>query len=171
MLLLKLLQQLVKALNSEGTPLQVAAGLALGAGLGLTPIGCLHNAVVLLLTLLLNVSLAGFALGWTAFVPVGFALDPLFDRLGRLLLEAPALTPFWTAVTNMPVLPWAKLTNTVVLGSLVCWLLAFVPITVGAKWAVATYRARVYERLRRMRVFQLVTASKLYQAYRLFRPE
>ncbi len=32
MLLLKLLQQLIKALNSEGTPGQVAAGIALGLG-------------------------------------------------------------------------------------------------------------------------------------------
>jgi len=35
--LLKLLQSFVKALHSEGTPGQVAAGIAFGSILGLTP--------------------------------------------------------------------------------------------------------------------------------------
>ena len=45
MLLLKLIQSLIKALDSEGTPGQLAAGLALGSILGLTPLWTLHNAV------------------------------------------------------------------------------------------------------------------------------
>jgi len=170
-LFLKLLQQLVKALNSEGTPVQVAAGIALGACLGLTPIGNLHNAVVFLLALLLNVSLAGFSLGWAVFVPAGFALDPLFDAIGRALLSSHALTPLWTRLTNLPVVPYSNFNNSVVLGSFVCWLIAFVPILLLARWLVATYRARVYERLKQWRVFQVIGASKLYQAYRVFRPE
>ena len=44
LILLKLLQSLVKTLHSEGTPLQIAAGVALGAALGLTP---LFNVVLL----------------------------------------------------------------------------------------------------------------------------
>jgi uncharacterized protein (DUF2062 family) len=41
--LLELLQSLVKTLHSDGTPTQIAAGVALGAALGLTPIANLHN--------------------------------------------------------------------------------------------------------------------------------
>jgi len=44
-LLLKLIQSLIKALDSECTPGQLAAGLALGSILGLTPLWNLHNAV------------------------------------------------------------------------------------------------------------------------------
>src|SRR5438876_797478 len=59
MLLLKLLQSLVKALHSEGTPGQVAAGIALGSILGLTPLVNLHNALVFGLIIILNVSFPG----------------------------------------------------------------------------------------------------------------
>ena len=170
-LVLKLVQQLVKALNSEGTPLQVALGIALGACLGLTPIGSLHNAALFLLVLVLNVSLAGFWLGWGVFVPFGFLLDPLFDRIGHALLAADALRPLWTALTNLPVVPFTNFNNTVVLGSFVFWLAALVPILLGAKWAIAKYRATIYERLRRTRAFKAVTASQLYRVYRLFQPE
>jgi uncharacterized protein (TIGR03546 family) len=171
MFFLKLLQSLVKALNSEGTPFQVAAGIAMGACLGLTPIGNLHNVAVVLLAMILNVSLAGFSLGWALFTPVGFILDPLFDRVGHALLGNPSLQPFWTTLTNAPVMPFTNFDNTVVLGSFVCWLIAFVPLLLVWRWAVAKYRVAVYERLRRTKFFEMLSASKLYDVYRLFQPE
>ncbi len=172
MLLLKLIQSLVKALHSEGTPGQVAAGIALGSIIGLTPLLNLHNAVVLALIVLLNVSFPGAMLGWALFVPVGFLLDPLFDSIGRmLLLETPALTPLWTTLYNTPVVPLTNFNNTVVLGSVLFSLAFLYPAFLVSRWGVSRYRATVTERLRRSRVYRAVAASKLYNLYRLFRPE
>lgn len=169
--LAKLIQSLVKALHSEGTPGQLAAGIALGAILGLTPLVSLHNAVVFALIVLLNVSFPGGMLGWALFVPVGFLLDPLFDAIGRmLLLGTPALTPLWTTLYNTPVVPLTNFNNTVVLGSVVFALLFFVPLFFMARWAVTRYRATIGERVRQSRWYRAVTASKLYNAYRLLRP-
>jgi uncharacterized protein (TIGR03546 family) len=171
MLLIKLIQSLVKALNSEGTPGQVAAGIALGAVLGLTPLMNLHNLILFGLAVVLNVSFPGVLLGWAAFVPVGFALDPLFDAIGHaLLVDATGLVPLWTWAYNTPVLALTNFNNTVVLGSLVFWVLAFVPLFFLTRWAVTKYRATVYARLQRTRVFQVVKASKVYNIYTLFRP-
>lgn len=171
LLLLKLLQQLVKTLNSEGTPGQIAAGMALGAVLGLTPLLSLHNLVMLAMIMVFNVSVPGAMLGWAVAVPVGFALDPVFDLIGRkLLLETPALKPLWTTLANTPVVPLTNFNNTIVLGSLVGWMVLAIPIYSLARWGVARYRATVYPRLARSRVFQALTASKLYNVYRLFRP-
>jgi uncharacterized protein (TIGR03546 family) len=172
MLLLKLLQSLVKTLHSEGTPGQVAAGFALGSILGLTPIMNLHNAVVFALIVVLNVSFPAALLGWAVFVPVGFVLDPAFDRLGRaLLLDTPALRPAWTALDNLPLVPLTNFNNTVVLGSLVAALVFWLPLFFATRRGVARYRATVAERIRRSRVYQVLTASKVYSLYRLFKPE
>jgi uncharacterized protein (TIGR03546 family) len=171
MLFLKLIQQLIKTLNSDGTPGQVAAGIALGAALGLTPLLNLHNLVLFALALILNLSLPGFLLGWALFVPLGFLLDPLFDRVGQaLLLSVPPLTPMWTAAYNS----FAALTNfnnSVVLGSFLVWLAAFLPLYVIFRIAVGRYRTQVYERLKKIRMFQAITASKAYNVYRMFRPQ
>lgn len=170
--LLKLLQSLVKTLHSEGTPGQVAAGMALGAALGLTPLMSLHNLLVAALILVLNVSLGGALLGWALFVPLGFMLDPVFDRLGqRLLLETPALTPTWTTWFNTPILPYTNFNNTIVLGSVVIWLALSLPIFFAARYGVARYRATLGERVRRSRFYQAVTASKAYNVYTWFRPD
>jgi uncharacterized protein (TIGR03546 family) len=171
MLLLKFLQSLVKSLNSEGTPGQVAAGIALGAVFGLTPLMNPHNLVLFGLAIVLNVSFPGVLLGWAAFVPLGFALDPVFDVLGRaLLVDVGALRPLWTWAYNTPIVALSNFNNSVVLGSFIVWLLSLVPLFYLMRWLVTKYRATVYARLQRTRVFQLVKASKLYNVYTLFRP-
>jgi len=169
--IVKLVQSLVKALHSEGTPGQLAAGIALGAILGLTPLVSLHNAVVFALIVLLNVSFPGAMLGWAVFIPVGFLLDPAFDWIGHTLLFTPALTPLWTSLYNMPVVPLTDFNNTVTLGSLVFSLLFFVPLYLAAHWGVTRYRATIGERVRQSTWYRTLTASKLYNVYRLFRPE
>ncbi len=172
LLLLKALQSLVRALHSDGTPTQVAAGIALGAALGLTPLLSLHNLVVAALLLITTVSIPGGMLGWVLAVPLGFALDPLFDRVGRwLLLDVPALTPLWTSWYNLPVVPYTNFNNTVVLGSVVGWLVLAGPIFLAARRGVIRYRATLGERVRRSRLYRAVTASRAYNVYRLFRPE
>jgi uncharacterized protein (TIGR03546 family) len=169
--LVKLLQSLVKALHSEGTPGQLAAGIALGSILGLTPLLSLHNAVVFGLIVLLNVSFPGAMLGWAVFIPVGFLLDPWFDGIGHTLLFAPSLTPLWTSLYNTPVVPLTNFNNTVTLGSLVFSVVLFLPLLFTTRWAVTRYRATIGERVRQSQWYRAVTASKLYNVYRLFRPE
>jgi uncharacterized protein (TIGR03546 family) len=168
--LLKLIQSIIKTLHSAGTPGQVAAGMALGSVLGLTPLLNLHNLVIFSLLVLLNVSFGGGMLGWALFVPIGFLLDPLFDKIGLSLLTAPSLRPLWTDWTNTPILPFTNFNNTIVLGSFVSWVALAIPIFFAARYGIARYRATVGERVRQSRFYKAVTASQVYNVYKLFRP-
>jgi uncharacterized protein (TIGR03546 family) len=168
--LLKLLQSIIKTLHSEGTPGQVALGLALGSVLGLTPLMNVHNLIVFSLIVLLNVSFGGAMLGWALFVPIGFLLDPVFDAIGTRLLEAPSLRPLWTSWYNTPLVPYTNFNNSVVLGSVVGWLVLAVPIFFAARYGVARYRATIGERVRQSKFYKALTASQVYNWYRLFRP-
>jgi uncharacterized protein (TIGR03546 family) len=169
--IIELIQSLVKALNSEGTPGQVAAGMALGACLGLTPLFNLHNLLIVGVILFFRVSVPGATLGWMIFTPVGFLLDPLFDRIGlALLVDSAALRDVWGSAYNAPVVALANPTNTIVVGSLVGWLVLSVPIFFAARAAVARYRSTIYERYKDAKLFKAVRASKLYGIYNMFRP-
>ncbi len=170
--ILKLLQSLIRTLHSDGSPGQVAAGVALGACLGLTPIINAHNILIFALLILLNVSLGAGLLGWALFTPIGFLLDPLFDKLGRLLLlETPALTPFWTAWYNTPAIPYTNFNNTVVLGSVVGWMILALPIFFLSRRALIHYRTTIGARVVHSRFYKAVAASRAYNVYRWFRPE
>jgi uncharacterized protein (TIGR03546 family) len=118
----------------------------------------------------LNVSFGGGMLGWALFVPIGFLLDPVFDSIGRSLLQAPSLRGLWTALYNTPLVPYTNFNNTVVLGSVVAWMVLALPIFFAARYGVARYRATVGERVRQSKFYKAVTASQVYNWYRLFRP-
>ena len=170
MLIIQFLRSLVSALNSDGTPGQVGMGMALGLCLGFTPIGSLHNLVIVAIAMLTTVSFPGFMLGWAIAVPLGFLLDPLFDRLGMALLTTDSLAPVFTWVVNTPVVSLTRLNNTIVLGSFVAWFVALVPAYFLFRVLVARYRAHIFARLEQMKFFQALKASKLYNLYEMFRP-
>jgi uncharacterized protein (TIGR03546 family) len=169
--ILKLLQSLFKTLHSEGTPGQVAAGIMLGAGIGLTPLLSAHNLVLFAAIVLLNVSFGGGMLGLALFTPLGFVLDPLFDRVGLALLSAPALRGLWTDWYNIPLVPFTNFNNSVTLGSFVVWLATMVPIFFLARWGIARYRATYGQRVMNSKFMKGLKASKAYNIYTWFRPE
>ena len=169
--ILKIIQSLIKALNSEGTPGQVAMGIAVGSALGLTPLLNLHNLLIVAAIALLNLSVPGAVVGWLLSVPLGFLLDPLFDLIGRwLLVDVLPLLPLWTAIYNTPVIALANLNNSVVLGSLVCWAVLATPVFFLGRYGVGKYREKLYPTLARSKAFRAVRASRLYNFYRLFQP-
>lgn len=172
--ILNVLRSLVKTLHSDGSPGQIAAGIALGAALGLTPIANLHNLLVLLLLAILNVSFASGLLAWMVFVPIGFMFDPIFDRVGHwLLVDATSLRPLrplWTAMDNVPGLALTNFNNTVVLGSVVAWIVLFVPLFFAARIGIVKYRATIGQRVMQSRFYQALQTSKLYNVYLWFRP-
>jgi len=168
--LVKLIQSLIGALHSEGTPGQLALGIALGSIMGLTPLMNIHNAIVFAAIVLLNVSFAGGMLGWALFVPIGFLLDPLFDWIGHQVLMAESLRGVWTSLYNTPIVPLTNFNNTIVLGSLVFSLLLLVPLFFATRWAVARYRVTVGERVRQSKFYRAVMASKVYTVYKMFQP-
>ena len=146
--LLPLIRKLLKTLNSDGTPAQIAAGVAIGAVMGLTPINNLHNLVLFGIALITRVSLSGVFLGWMLFIPAGFALDPLFNGIGeKLLLGTPALAPLWERWYNTPVLALTNFNNTVVLGSFIGWMVLSLPIFFLARVGVDRYRVHLYDRV------------------------
>ena len=167
--ILKSLQSILQTLHSDGSPAQVAAGIALGSALGIMPLMNLQNLLVIAVLLLVNVSFGAGMLGWALATPIGFLLDPAFDALGRTLLEAPGLRGLWTSMANLPVVPYTNFNNSVTLGSLVVWLALVVPIYFGARYGVIRYRATLAERVKNSRWWRAAEATRLYDVYRWFR--
>jgi uncharacterized protein (TIGR03546 family) len=169
--ILKLLQSLFQTLHSEGTPGQVAAGIMLGAGIGLTPLLSAHNLVLFAAIVLLNVSFGGGMLGMALFTPLGFLLDPLFDRVGLMLLSAPGLREMWTAWYNVALLPYTNFNNSVTLGSFVVWLVSAIPLYFAARRGIGHYRATYGERVMNSKFMKALKASKIYNVYAWFVPQ
>lgn len=169
MFTIKLLAKFLSILNKEGSPRAVAAGMALGAIMGLTPFWSLHNLLVLIIVFMtrVNVGAAFFSLGF--FSIIAYLIDPLSNRIGYfLLVQAEGLKSLWTALYNTPFVPWTNFNNTLTLGSLVLSLVLLWPLYLLLLRGVVHYRAKIMPKVMEWKIMKIFTASSLYQWYRRF---
>ena len=170
MVVLKILSKLFKALRSNESPNQLAWGFVLGMIIGLTPFWNLHNLLVIVLIIILNVNAAMAIAAFILFNIIVYAfllvLDPLFHSLGYwLLVDLSSLRPLWIFFSSTPGLAWSNFNNTVVLGSFVVALFLIVPLYFFTKWWVVLYREKIDTRMQQWKIFQILKGSKLVQLY------
>ena len=138
---LSVLKSILETLHGEDDPSHIAAGFALGAALGLVPKANLFAVIFFLLFFFFRVDKGMALLSAALFTPLGYALDPLAHHVGSALLFCRTLRPCWTWLYSLPIVPWTRFNNTVVLGSLVIGLALFFPLYVASKRLVLHYRA------------------------------
>lgn len=163
---LKILSGLIKALQGGGDPRHVAAGLALGAAWGLVPKGNLFSPIFLLLFFFFRVDKAAALASALVFSGVGYLVDAPAHALGLALLTAGGLKPLWTWLYGLPVVPWTKFNNTVVLGNLAIGLILYAPLYAAGKKLVVFYQERWAPIVSRWPLVQAISGLRLVQFYR-----
>ena len=136
----------LKLLNSEQAPHQLSLGFGFAMIVGFTPTVSLHNLVILFLLLILRTNISAFLLGWALFSLLGLLLDPLFHPLGHSLLSQNGLQEFWTGMYNNSFWRIAHFNNTILLGSVLISVLAFMPLFFLSNYLIKLYRVRLQER-------------------------
>ncbi|MFH1283736.1 MAG: TIGR03546 family protein [bacterium] len=166
---LKQLKKFIKVLNSNASPSQIAMGIALGSIIGFMPFLSLLSITLFFIILMLNVNLSAVFLAIALFGIISFPFDPLADKMGYFLLaQIDFLTPFWTSLYNLPIVPFTRFNNTVVLGSFVIGLILLIPVYFVFKKLVVSYRESWREKLKKARFFQVLGLSKIYNWYQKF---
>ncbi len=170
MLVLKFLSKLIMVLRNGASPAQIAGGLTLGMFLGFMPLLNLYSLFIFLLLLLLNVNLSMAIFGFTCFGLFSFLLDSAFHDIGYyLLVDVTALAEFWTILYNIPLFPFTRFNNTVVLGSLIVALILSIPLFLLTRIGVIAYREKLEPKIQRLKIFQVIKGSNLYQLYEKIR--
>ena len=164
-----IIKTIIGILHSEISPNEVAFGAALGAFIGFAPYLTPQNVLIFLLIFLLKVNVGSATLSAGIFAVIAQFLDPVFDKIGyALLVKADSLTPFWTNLYNMPLVPFTKFYNTVVLGSFVVSVVLFIPIYIFAKWFLVYYRNNLQAKVQNWKiwkVFKLNAAINIFNKY------
>lgn len=166
--MLSMLAKLLRALNSESAPGQIALAFSLAFMVAMTPTFSLHNALILLLALILRINFSAFLLGFAAFSLLAWFTDPYAARLGEGLLTNPGLQDLWTAMYQSDFWRMTAFNHTLVLGGLVISLLAFVPLFILCRVLINLYRERVLVWVNKLKIAQMLKASKFYRLYKSF---
>jgi uncharacterized protein (TIGR03546 family) len=163
---LEIIAKIFKILRSGGSPGQIAAGFTLGMVPGLTPPWNLHNLIILILLIILNVNLGAAIFSFIIFSGIAYIFDPWFHDLGYYLLTGiPALKEMWTTLYHMPVFGLSNFNNTVVMGSLITSLVLLIPIYFLIKKFIVLYREKLEARFLKLKIVQLVRGSRIYSFY------
>ncbi|MDO6804023.1 TIGR03546 family protein, partial [Wenyingzhuangia sp. 1_MG-2023] len=165
LLMLSMLANLLKALNSETSPWQISLAVCLSLVVALTPFWGLHNLLVLLLVLLIRTNIAGFLFGLALFSLAAMLVDPLSVRLGESLLANPALIDFWTALYQSDFWRLMGFNHTLTLGGFVIAVVSMAPLFVVMQVLIKQYRSRVMTWVSKLKIVQALKASKFYSIY------
>ena len=163
--MIELIAKTLKVLNSETDPGQISLAFCLAMVMALTPLFSLHNMLVLLAALVLRVNLSTFSVVWIVLSAVAYVLDPLFHTIGLAVLTADGLKSMWTGLYNTVWFRPARLNNTIMMGSLLVSLSAFIPVFIIIKALVLKYREHILVWVNKTRVMKFFKASKLYDVY------
>ena len=163
---LQIVKNFIQILRSGQTPRQIAGGFALGSVVGLMPFLTLQGLALWLVIFILDVNLSAALLAVTLFALVAYLIDPLFHAIGYFFLtDVSFLRGLWTSLYNAPIAPLTRFNNTVVLGSLICSLIAFIPVYVGMQRFVLAYRAHIHTKVERWKIYQVLSKSSLVRWY------
>ncbi len=163
--LLKQLFELVKLLHSENETTPVAWGISLGFVLGMTPAFSLQSVLVFFLLFIFRIQIGAAFLAAFFFKFLAFFLDPVFHSVGAAVLTLDSLEPLFTTLYNMPVVPWTRFYNSIVMGSGVVSIALIPFVFYGSKIAVSKYRTTVVARVKETKAWKFFKATTFYKWY------
>jgi uncharacterized protein (TIGR03546 family) len=164
-LILKQLFAFIKLLNSDTGTISLAAGMTCGFILGMTPVLSLHSLLIFLVMFFFRVQIgAAFTVAFF-FKFIAFILDPLFDWAGSRVLEMGALEPLFTKLYNMPIIPYTRFNNSIVMGSAVITFTLAPFVFILSQRLIIKYRETVVARFKDTKVWKAIQATKFYQWY------
>jgi uncharacterized protein (TIGR03546 family) len=163
--LLKQIFSLLQLLNSDKGTNQIAAGVACGLILGFAPAFSLQTVLVIFVLFFFRIQIGAATLSAFFFAFVAWLLDPIHNRVGMAILENESLNPLFTHMYNMPIVPFTRFYNSIVMGSAVVSIILALPTFFIAKLFIAKYREHIVARFQSTKVWKAFKATPIYKFY------
>ncbi len=120
---------------------EICLGFVLGMFVGLIPFSINSFIITLVLFVMKTDKFTG-VLAAALFGIISFMTDPIAHVIGSfVLVKVKFLLPIWTAFYNMPLVPFTRFNNTVVMGNSVLCLVLAIPAYMLIKKSVLAYRS------------------------------
>lgn len=157
--MLKFIVKLLKALNSNSHPGEIAHAVCLGMLLGFLPKNNIFWYIITVFILFMRINKGALVLSTLGFSLLAPLFDSLFDTVGYWFLTLPALEPTFTWLLDIPFVGFTKFNNTIVSGALLCGLAIYIPLYIIARLFVWFIRNKLVPVLRKTKF--IVAISKV----------
>ena len=150
--MLKAIAKLLGAISSNTRPGAIAHAVSCGVLLGFMPKDNLLWYILFIFILFMNIQRGAYALSILLGAALTVFLDPLFDSVGYSILTIESVKPYYASLLDIPYLAFTKFNNTVVMGSFVCGVAAYIPLYVLARLFVWAWRKYLAEKVRKLKI-------------------
>lgn len=164
-LILKQIFAFIRLLNSDTGNISLAMGMTCGFILGMTPVLSLHSLVIFLILFIFRIQIGAALVMAFFFKFVAFLLDPIFHSVGSQVLEMESLQSLFTTLYNMPIVPFTRFNNSIVMGSGVVTFILSPFVFIASQYFISKYRETVVARFKDTKFWKAVQATKFYQWY------
>ena len=158
---LKTITKFFKGINANTRPGEVAAGIAFGFLLALQPGWTIIRLVILIFAFMLKINIPALFFSLLVFALASPVLDVPVEMLGGFVLGLPALSELFTTLYNMPLVPYTRFNDTLVMGGFVLGVLAWLPVFFLFRCLVTAYRNTLREKIVNSKVFKFFMKSPL----------
>lgn len=159
--MLDFLIKILKAINSNSHPGEIAHAVCCGMMLGFLP---KDNALWVLLTVFfvfLRINKVFFVISTVLFSFLATLFDPLFDKIGYFLLNIDFATPFFSMLLEIPFVVFTKFNNTIVFGALISSIVLYVPVYGIVRLWLRTWRTYLLPVVRKTKLVAIVSKIPL----------
>lgn len=161
--MLKFLVKLLKALNSNSHPGEIAHAVCLGMLLGFLPKNNIFWYVITVFVLFMRINKGALVLCTLAFSLLAPLFDPVFDSVGYWFLTLPSLEPTFAKLLDIPFVSFTKFNNTIACGSLLCGLVLYIPLYIIVRLIIWLMRNKLVPILRKTKVIVVLSKVPLVQ--------
>ncbi len=159
----QIISNILSILNSNKKPEEICLGVVLGIFAGFFAIAPFNFVFVFLLIVLLNVNSGMFALSTVFFKLLAFLIDPVGDKLGYGVLTADFLVPLWKWLSALPIIPYTRFNNTVVIGDFLIGVIITPLAWMGTRSFIVFYRKNWQEKLQKLKIMQILSVGQFIE--------
>ena len=164
-LILKQIFAFIKLLNSDTGNISLALGMTCGFILGMTPVLSLHSLLVFLVLFFFRIQIGAALVMAFFFKFTAFLLDPIFHSVGIKVLEMESLQGLLTQLYNMPIIPFTRFNNSIVMGSAVITFALSPIVFLLSQYFIIKYREIVVAKFKDTKFWKAMQTTKFYQWY------
>jgi len=157
------LTKLLSIVNSNKEPGEIALGVIFGMFAGFLLLAPFNAVIIFVFVLLLNVNTAAFFLFMGIFKLATLIVDPLGDIIGRAVLTAPFMEPLFSAMSNLPLIPFTGFNNTVIMGDFIIGILLAVPAWIACMKLIKYYRDNMMENVKKFGIIKVLKAGNFFE--------
>ena len=155
--MIKAIVKLFKALNANVNPGEIAHAFSCGILLGLMPKDNLLWYLVFVFILFIRINKPMYLIMILIAATFSPVMDGLFDTVGYAFLTIPQFSGFFGWLLEVPFVGFTKFNNSVLMGSLLCGLVLYVPMYFLGRLFVSLWRKHIAAAIRQTKLVKLLS--------------